>query len=76
MSDMSHIILDLTSANLDQTLELDEYKDYIHIVLKNVIHTYENTSEGISVENEIINEYELGNCDESYYKTEFEQKYY
>ena len=75
MSEMSLVMLDLTNANLDQTMDVDEYRDYIHIGLKNIIRTYTNNSEGI-IENEIINEYELTKCDESYYKTDFEQKYY
>jgi len=40
LSEMSKIMIDITSTNLDETLDYDNYKDYIHITAKNVIVTY------------------------------------
>jgi len=68
-------MLDLTDANIAENIDIDQSREYIHIGLKNYIITYENTTEGIQ-EIEVIKEYDLIKCDESHYKTEFEEKYY
>jgi len=68
-------MLDLTNANYFENIDIDESREYIHIGLRNYIITYENTTEGIQ-EKEVIKEYDIIKCDESNYKTEFEQKYY
>ena len=46
MSEMSLVMLDLTNWNLDKTIEYDNYRDYIHIGLRNIIITYTNASDG------------------------------
>ena len=40
LSQMPMFMLDMTSNNLDNTIDIDNYKDYIDIKLKNVFKTY------------------------------------
>ena len=44
LAKMPKIMLDLTSANLDNTIDLDSHRDLIYIGVRHVIKTYHNST--------------------------------
>jgi len=78
LSEMPKIMLDLTSGNLDSTLDLDSHKDLIYIGVRHIIKTYENsTTPGGSVEENVrTDHYRMIKCTEEFYETDFEKQYY
>ena len=69
-------MIDLTSGNLDETIDYDDYQDYIYIGARNIFKKYTNTSNGEKQMEEVTEIFNIVKCDESNYETVFEKKYY
>ena len=68
--EMPKIVFVVTEGNLDDTIDLDMYTDYLQIRIKNIIKTYDNGKETITT-----NLYNLVKCPDEFFENEFENKY-
>ena len=73
---MSKIMIDITGGNLDETFEINDYRNYIFIGIRNVIRKYPLSANGEKEEIEEIKYFDVNKCNASYYATEYEIDYF
>jgi len=55
---MPIIMIDVVSENLDKTIDLDSFRDYLHIGIRHISKTYDSDFE----ENVSTDYYNVGRC--------------
>ena len=73
---MSKTIIDITGNNLDSTVDINEYRDYIYVGARNIIRRYvKNQTSGEVQEIEEVKWFDVNRCNNSYFETEYEKGY-
>ena len=73
---MSKTIIDITGTNLDTTVDINEYRDYIYVGARNIIRTYvKNQTSGEIQEFEEVKYFDVNRCNDTYFETAYEKGY-
>jgi len=70
---MSNIVIELTSGNQGNSLDIDLYGAYIKVGITNIVRTYDREGGSGTVEDNEAGSYDLVRCPESFYETDFEK---
>ena len=70
---MSKTIIDITGNNLDNTIDINEFREYIHVGARNIIRKYvKDAVTGEIEEIEEVKHFDVNRCNNSYFETEYE----
>jgi len=73
---MSKVMIDITGGNLDGTFEINDFRDYIFIGIRNIVRKYPLQPNGEKIEIEEVRYFDVNTCNSSHYQTDYEVEYF